>query len=533
MLSRPRLLSCGMGVTDASGWSAPDPLATQSGASGPPTAQPMTLATLSACRLAYCSKPFRESVASKLSEWPETPLRTTQGLDDMAVLRSIEHADALHRQYFRIAAPAVLVGAVLSVATGGIGFLLYVTLMIAWWAWGSACQMSWRARGASRSWSPVARLYAAALPTLAIVVLLVAGWPNSAFSLALGSLAYISVAVGVALTTSQQAGERLHALVHGPPTDVDVATGAVGDALDWSRAAMEANVEFYSAYAPFKPDIDPSRSWNLTVDLGQPARGNAPVARISPSHLTQLLSARLRNVGLRAMTVHQVVYAHVRVASELDGLVAGPGGRLIPVIPSDVLSHVEAGLVRTARSYLRLTVGGPQGTPALSSFVRVAIDGETLYLETFHSPGRWIRTKAIDDEIAAAGYARPRATAIALALVPDMLRACYRAIATKRAGPPRGTLPLGSSRVWSLFDLMPQSGPPTYFDEADLKSYIEMIDRQVLTSIGHVLSTANVDTSEFSSRTVQIFHNSTIVSNNTLVASALAAGGSDSEATVG
>jgi hypothetical protein len=170
---------------------------------------------------------------------------------------------------------------------------------------------------------------------------------------------------------------------------------------------------------------------------------------------------------------------------------------------------------------------GTDGIPILSTFIRVAVDGRTLYMETFHSPGRWVRWDMLSLHTNARRLTAPSAVAIAGPLAHDIVR--Y--LVTRSRAPTAG-YSLTSSPAWSIADLMPQGGPPTYFDEADLKEYIEVIDRRVLAATSQALSMANIDSSEFSSRRMQIFNNATIVANNTLLGSALSIGRSAASASV-
>lgn len=516
-----------MGASDWESWAAPTAPITWADSARVAAAPGADGAAKLVCHLAYASAPFRADVVARLALWPESPIRPTPGIDDEAVLRAVAHADVLHRQLRRALLPAVLAGGVLSVLAGAAAVLTYGLAIASWFVLGWSVTRSWTGRGSVLSWPAPLRATVRLLLIVVLAGVTAQAPPTSVVGIGLAALVVVVTLASVAATRASQRGVRLAAMEQGAPEPGRHAHPTLLQAVEWAQAAVPGrNVQLFSDYSPFEPDVDRPRSWHLTVDLGRAHTSNRPVERLDVAQLLDVLSRRLRVVGLRDLTVTEAVYAHVSVGHDLP-LAKGPGGRILPQVSTPVLNSLERGAVRTARPYLRLTVPSAEGIPSLSAFVRVAIDGQTLYLETLHSPGLWIRRDLIEREMIDAGR-RASAAPVTLSAVSDALSSIGSRLGTH--GAPRLSLP--SSQVWSILDLVPQSGPRTYFDEADVAAHIEMIDRQILSSIGAVLETANVDTSEFLSRTTQIINNSTVISNNSLYESALSVGDGGSHVSV-
>jgi hypothetical protein len=447
---------------------------------------------------------------------PQTPVRPTPGLDTTVILRAIGQADGMQREYIRLALPVAVAALAVSALTGLAGTGLFLGLLGLWWSCGFTAERSWvSGRSADRGSATKASLLGAAT-VLVIVLVVAAGYPENLLVLVTAVLGWITILIGVSLISRKHNNERREALRSGPPLDTVARDSTLREATEWSTVAATPNVQIYSEYYPFTSSVDESRSWSLTVDLNQPERSAEPTRQIDPSAALALFARHLSTVGVAPLRIAEFIFVRPEHMNDVSGMSFGPGGRLVPTAPTSALECAERGESRRARPYLQLAVIGETGLPVLTTFVRFAIDGKTLYIEAFHCPGRWIRADLLDTR---APVLMPTAGATAIQIPRDFIYYLNR----RRRSPGRAKEYLANySPTWSMMDVLPLVGPPTYFARADIKEYVEMIDRQILSTTSLVLSIANVDSSEFSARKMQVFNNSTIISNNSITGSAVA-----------
>ncbi len=486
--------------------------------------QEVSRTTRLSCQLAYSDRAFRRAVLDRICDL--YPLRTVDGFADESVIRAAAHAESLHQRAVMWGAAIAGLGGFATLAAGLRTSLGFVGVMALWGVAGSWEQPQWRVMGATQRRRVAVRSSAVAvLGLLFLAVLVAVGKPN------LPVLVVVLVLTGIALRVSAEVTGRMnHAdavqamMTTGPPR-VDELTyldpgrkRLFADAAAWSIHAGEPSVEFFSGYQPFTPAVATGRSWTMTVDLTQPEDVSVPILQMDTANVLTRVQAAVRDVPLRGLRLTTLIRLHVAHAAHLPELPRTVCGRIVPTLPPAVLTAARSNHFTFARPYLRLTVPCGDGSPSLISNVRVVVDGGVLYVEVLHSIGRRPGWGALALE---AGGSTRFATASALSVVGRLGCDIVESV-RRRLSPARMTS--GVQTVGSLYDLLPQTGPSTYFEEADAEAAIEIIDRRVLSAVGTVLSHANVDTSEFSSRRAQVFNNSTIIANNNLSGSGVVVG---------
>jgi hypothetical protein len=479
-----------------------------------------------ACLLVYSNREFRHAILDRLAD--RSPLRIVRGFDDEAVVRAVAHAESLHERLVASAAIVAGVGFVLSALAGGRAVVAYVGLFALWVAAGSVGRPVWQRRVTRVPvWASVRDTAGRCSFLVATLLVLVFARSRAAFVVVVVLFAFVAlviIAERVVRTDHNRAVEV--ASIDGPPrhdefVHLDRAIRSLtGDAVSWAMSARSANVELFASYVPFTPPVEDRRSWTMTVDLGQAEDPMRPVAPIDTAVVVGLVNETLRRLPLRGLDVTAIVLAHVNHTAAVPGLTTTPLGRVVPCLPPAIYTAALNNELDFARPYLRITVAGRDGPPRLVTNARLVVDANTLYLEVLHSPGKWPMWAGLcHDTGGTYRFATASTPSLVFRLGADLLSSVKRRVRGSYTATQR-------YNAGALYDLLPQSGPPSYFDEADIDAAIEIIDRRVLSAVAEALARANVDTSEFSHRRAQVFNNATIISHNSLVGSGMAVGSS-------
>ena len=486
--------------------------------------QEVSSTTRLSCQLAYSDRAFRRIVIERVCDL--YPLRTVDGFANESVIRAAAHAESLHQRAVLVGAAIAGVGGVATLAAGLRTSVGYLGVLALWAIAGSWELPRWQVSGAGHHRNGRVRSsFAAVLGLLVLAAVVAVSRPN------LPVLVLVLLLTGIVLLVSAEVVGRMNhtdavrAMTTTGPPRVDELTyldpgrkRLVADAATWSIHAGEPSIEFFNGYQPFTPAVAAGRSWTMTVDLTQPEDVGDPILQMDTANVLACVHAAVRDTPLRGLRLTTLVRLHVAHASHLPELPRTVCGRIIPTLPPAILTAARNNYFSFARPYLRLTVPCGDGSPSLISNVRVVVDGGVLYVEVLHSIGRRPGWGALALEM---NHATRFATASAAGVVG---RLGYDILDSVRHRVSSGRMTSGVHTVGSLYDLLPQTGPATYFEEADAEAAIEIIDRRVLSAVGTVLSRANVDTSEFSSRRAQVFNNSTIIANNNLSGSGVVVG---------
>lgn len=495
---------------------APDELAGTRPLQGP-TAPANQHLTAALCHLAYVSQPFRRAAIGLLSRRSQMPIQLEPSVDFSAVLRACASAESIESKSVDRATTAFGIIAALSIIGYPLGTAGFVVALVGWLIMGT---LGRRYSPRSPFARPAEGVVLGGIFSLVGISLVAAGYLKVGWRAVVPVPLFIGLLVTAIISVKEARRlarpELIEAAKSGPPMQVEPDIDPkLHDGIAWATHARGANLDLFASYEPFEFSVDRSRSSVQTVDLTRPMIHHLAIRPISIEDTYQEMLRHLGSTPMRGLRVQEVAYAPTYRVSEIDGLAMGPGHRILPRLPTKTIHEAERLEIGVIRPYVRLTVDGPGGMPMIAAYVRAAIDGQTMFVEVHHATGAWLRWDLLHraSQRAAAGEMGGFAWRVA-DLPADIL---------KRVLKRRDIAPFTFAGE-SVTSLIPNGGPPTYFDELDARQAREILHRRVQGTIEKVLEDANVDTSEFSSRSAIILNNFGVMANGTITNSAFAFG---------
>lgn len=304
------------------------------------------------------------------------------------------------------------------------------------------------------------------------------------------------------------------------------------------------NVLVYSGFTPFVGAGFEVGRWTITVDTSRPRKdldSETTVTTFDACDLDRAIHEALRQMGIDGLSMRDYAFVHgVEIPPELDIL---PDRFSAPrqTIPSDTLDHITRNADPRIRHYKWIQVSSWAGDMILSYFLRLNLQGKTLFVEVTRYLLPPLQTEfrkvdAIPDPSwrttlaqAVEGAVRAPFTVIASAvlLVGQLLRELNEVFETEWRAIKRAI------RLNPLFDYgiatslrqeLSSNEFVTYYQRMDKELYEKAIERQVLDAIVDFLDGHGIDVSSLKEGRSTILNTGILVQRGDVKAETLAVG---------